>query len=318
MSEPVRDDFDGPWKEALETYLHEFFAFCLPRAEAEIDWRRSPQSLDSEFQKVAPAVAGPHRVDKLVRVWLRDGQDVWVLVHIDVQSQRETAFAERMFSYLALIWSVYHHEVVSIGVLCDEQLSWQPRRFSMGRWGSSLTFEYPMIKLAMYRERRAELEASENPFAMVFLAHLAAQDTAGRPEQRRRVKWTLTRMLYEKGYSRERIQALFRLIDWLLALPGDEAMVFRREIAAYEEERQMAYITSIEQLAREEGRQEGRTEGRQEGLYLAVRRLAEARFGAVPPALDRRLAQSDEAQATHLLDRLIAGDSLEALLNAGS
>jgi len=44
-------------------------------------------------------------------------------------------------------------------------------------WGCELRFTYPIVKLRDYRARRAELEASDNPFATVVLAHLAAPDT---------------------------------------------------------------------------------------------------------------------------------------------
>jgi len=66
-----------------------------------------------------------------------------------------------------------------------------------------------------YRTRRAELEASDNPFATVVLAHLAVQDTRRSAARRREVKLALTRRLYERGYSLERVLSLFRFIDWL-------------------------------------------------------------------------------------------------------
>jgi hypothetical protein len=37
-----------------------------------------------------------------------------------------------------------------------------------------VAFQYPVAKLADWRDRRAELEASDDPFATVVLAHLAA------------------------------------------------------------------------------------------------------------------------------------------------
>ena len=38
MSEP--DDYDNPWKEALEHGFPEFMAFFFPAISAEIDWAR--------------------------------------------------------------------------------------------------------------------------------------------------------------------------------------------------------------------------------------------------------------------------------------
>ncbi len=93
-------DFDSPWKEALEEYLEDFFALFFPQAHAEIDWARPYTFLDKELQQVVrDADLGLQIVDKLVRVWLLTGEDAWVLAHIEVQSQEERDFAQRMFIY---------------------------------------------------------------------------------------------------------------------------------------------------------------------------------------------------------------------------
>lgn len=46
----ITSDFDSPWKEALETYLEDFFAFFFPAIHMEIDWSQRPEFLDKEFQ----------------------------------------------------------------------------------------------------------------------------------------------------------------------------------------------------------------------------------------------------------------------------
>lgn len=32
------DEFDSPWKEALEIYLRSILEFCFPKAAAAINW----------------------------------------------------------------------------------------------------------------------------------------------------------------------------------------------------------------------------------------------------------------------------------------
>ena len=96
MSHP-RADYDNPWQEVLERYFRECLALFLPQAHADIDWNQAPVFLDKELRQVTPdAELGPRRVDKLVRVWRQDGAEAWVLVHVEVQSQAEAEFAERM------------------------------------------------------------------------------------------------------------------------------------------------------------------------------------------------------------------------------
>ena len=42
--------------------------------------------------------------------------------------------------------------------------------YERGRWTFALYMHYPMVELPDYEDRRAELEASRNPFAVVVLA----------------------------------------------------------------------------------------------------------------------------------------------------
>ncbi|NEQ70741.1 MAG: hypothetical protein F6J86_04895 [Symploca sp. SIO1B1] len=46
---------------------------------------------------------------------------------------------------------------------------------------------------------------------------------------------------------------MFRFIDWVLALSEDLKLVFKQELNAFEENKQMRYVTSIEQMGIEQG-----------------------------------------------------------------
>jgi len=305
-------DFDSPWKEALEEYLEDFFALFFPAIHAAIDWARGVTFLDKELQQVArDADVGRQTVDKLVQVWRRDGVDAWVLAHIEVQSQEEAVFAQRMFMYWYRLYDRYAREVASLAVLGDERAGWRPAEYATALWGCALQFSYPIVKLGDYRDgaRRAELEASENPFATVVLAHLAAQETRRSAVRRREVKLALARRLYERGYSRERVLSLLRFIDWLLELPVGQEAIFQREIQAYEEERAMPYVTSWERRGLEQGREEGREEGKRE----ALRRIVQARFGAVPEAVERRIVAADRATLDQLIGRAVTIPTVDDL-----
>ena len=196
-----------------------------------------------------------------------------------------------------------------MAILADDRPSWRPALYERGRWGCRTRFEYPVIKLLDWRTRRAELEASDNPFATIVLAHLAAQETRADPAARTRAKLGLVRRLYERGYNRERVVYLFRLIDWLMVLPAAAEAEVWREIERLEEEGQMPYITSVERIGVERGKQEGRLEGKQ----AMLRRQAYARFGALPDAVEARIATADEATLDAMGDRVIVAATVEDL-----
>jgi hypothetical protein len=307
----------------LERYLADFLAFFFPQAHAEIDWQRGYTFLDKELQQVArDAALGRRLADKLVQVWRRGGEETWVLVHIEVQSQEERAFARRMFVYHYRLFDRYDRQVVSLAVLGDEQANWRPEQFATALWGCAIQFTFPVVKLLDYRARQAELEASRNPFATVVLAHLAALETRGDMARRGLAKLELTRRLYERGYHRQEVLDLYRFIDWLLQLPADlEAQVWQ-QILQYEEAQHVTYISTAERMGHQKGLQEGREQGLQQGLQQGLRQglldglelALELRFGRAGLDLVPELRQIEDLAVLRAVgERLRTATTLDEL-----
>lgn len=249
---------------------------------------------------------GRRLADTLVQVWRRDGTDVWVLIHIEVQGTPERDFAQRMFVYYYRIFDRYERPIMSVAILADEQANWRPARFEQDLWGCAVEMRYPIIKLLDWRTRDEELAASANPFAVVVRAYLAAQDTVGAAEARGRAKIGLIRGLYGQGYERGLVLELLRLIDWLVALPPEQERLVERELEQIEEEQRMAYVTSWERM------------GVVDGQRMALLRMVRARFGTVPEALDRRIAEADQDALDSLVDRVSTATSLAELADESS
>ncbi|GIW71398.1 MAG: hypothetical protein KatS3mg102_0940 [Planctomycetota bacterium] len=139
--------------------------------------------------------------------------------------------------------------------------SWRPDRFVARAVLSRHELRFPVVKLLDFRERRAELERSRNPFAVITLAHLLALSTRGRPELRYREKLGMLRRLYEIGLGRRVVRLLFLVVDWILALPAELEERLAEEIHAEEEKRKVRYISSFERVALRKGREEGPPQG---------------------------------------------------------
>jgi hypothetical protein len=243
-------DFDSPWKEALDLYFQAFLAFFFPRIHDDIDWARGFESLDKELQQIAPASAhGRRYVDKLVKVWRRNGRTAWVLIHVEVQTQRQRGFARRMYVYNCRIGDHYNRTVVTLAVLADDDPSWRPTTYLEEMWDWSVAMKFPAVKLLDYANRTADLEADSNPFAKIVLAHLKALETRRDPEARQAWKFRLVRGLYEQGFPPTDVRRLFRLIDWLMELPPALDERFWKEVQEYQEERIVPFVTTPERLA---------------------------------------------------------------------
>ncbi len=235
-------------------------AFFFPQTDALIDWSKPYEFLDKEFQAVSQdAELGRRYADQLVKVWPKGGEQIWLLLHLEVQSQSETGFEERMFTYSIRIFDQFRQVPISLAILCDESLSWRPSRYEVDYPDTSLNFRFGTVKLSDWRDagaprvRMDELESSDNPFATVVLAHLKVIETKNNVDQRKAWKFRLTRGLYEKGYDRQEILDLYRFIDWILALPEAVEREFWQELQVFEEERKVTYVTNAERFGIEKG-----------------------------------------------------------------
>jgi flagellar biosynthesis/type III secretory pathway protein FliH len=277
------NDYDSPWKDILENYFLEFLDFFFPEVGNAIDRNNNYEFLDKEFQQVVKeAEHGRKLTDKLVKVW-QNGNEVWLLVHIEIQSFRDSEFAKRMFVYNYRIFDRYDRPVVSLALLTDNNRKWRPNSFEYGLWGSRTAIQFPVAKLMDWHERRNELKKSTNPFAVCTLAQLKAHDTANSPDDRRQWKLRLIRRLYEKGYARQDILNIFRFIDWIMMLPKKLEENFWQELRQYEEEKKMQYITSVERIGIEkgiqQGMQQGMEKGKREGYIEVIETVLTLKFG---------------------------------------
>ncbi|MGH9836138.1 MAG: hypothetical protein ACRD9Y_24200 [Blastocatellia bacterium] len=99
----------------------------FPFAHAQIDWPRGFEFLDKELQKItADAAVGRRVVDKLVKVWLKTGQELCVLIHIEVQGTHETGFELRLYVYNFRIYDRFKAQVATFVILTDEDKNWRP------------------------------------------------------------------------------------------------------------------------------------------------------------------------------------------------
>jgi len=276
-------EYDTPWKQALDRFLQAFLQFFYPHVYDAIDWTRQYEILDKELmQIVREGELGRRVADKLFKVWLRDGEEIWLLIHIEIQSQVDPDFAERMFIYHYRIYDLFRRPLVSLAVLGDESPDWRPTEYTYDILGCKLSLRFLMVKLLDFAQNMQALEDHPNVFGLIVLAHLQSQATRGDPSDRCVWKIRLAKKILDRGFTAEELRQLLTLIDWMLELPDDLADRFSVEVAAYEREKQMKpYVPSFERKAH----QMGLNEGMREGLLQAIRIGLEQRFSANAQAL---------------------------------
>ncbi|WP_235335124.1 hypothetical protein [Aphanizomenon flos-aquae] len=157
-----------------------------------------------------------------------------------------------------------------------------------------MSLQFPIVKLLDYQPRWSELEQSDNPFAVLVMAHLRTQATTKNLTGRLQWKLSLVKRMYELGYTREKILQLFDLIDRLMALPPNLDLNFKTELKQFEDDKKMAYITSIERL------------GIAQTLQKSIVKIIKTRFQDGPSELVEQINKIyDHERLNQLLEQAI-------------
>ena len=325
----MADDYDSPWKEAIERYFADFLHFYFPLAHAQIDWSQPYVFLDQELRAVVhDAELGKRFVDKLVRVTRQGGEAEWVYVHLEVQGDRQAAFAERMFVYHYRLYDRYRKPIASLAVLADDQAHWQPESFGYEVFGCQLGLRFPVAKLLDWAGSETRLVDSANPFAIVTLAHLATRATRDDASARYAAKWTLVQGLYRRGWNKQQVIDLFKVLDWMMRLPKDLDAQLWQNLETLEEETHMTYISSVERIGMEKGLEKGLQQGIEKGLEQGIEqgmqqgqarilrilaRQLTQRFGDVPVWVTQRLNEASVDELEAWAEAVLSADSIDAV-----
>jgi hypothetical protein len=329
MSPAREQEFDGPWKNALEGGFDLFLALFLPDLHALVDWTQDHRALDQELQKLMPESAtGVRRVDKLFQAARQGSDSRFFHVEAQAQPQPEEEFGERMYVYSYRGRDLLGQPLISIALLTDDQLSWHPRQHREGEHGSELVFTFRTVKLLEWAERQPELEAGANVFGLFASAHLEALQTRDDPDRRAKGKIRLLSNLVSRELPDDEKWKWWGLIDWILPLPQDQERRVWQQVRSFREGKPMTFVPFVVREARElgieegreqgraEGREQGRAEGREQGerdaLLRTLRAALKGKFGEEGEVL---LAQLPEQTPLARLEELAVQVSVATVLD---
>jgi hypothetical protein len=266
---------DSSWRKILDKLLPDFLAFYFREIYQAIDFDKGFEFLDKELQKILPQEddTGQRVVDKLVKVFLRDGSEKWLLIHIEIQGYRKSDFPKRVYQCNYRISDRFGEKVISVALLTDDDPAFRENIYEISQWGFQLYFKFPVVKLLDYRAKWEELERDPNPFAIATMAFLKTVETQGNDQERYQWKKHFLLELYRRGLSREMIVALYEFISVIMALPEAKDEELYDEIKQTSEETQMSLLTIAERR--------GREEGLEEGLKQTISDILEIKFGVV-------------------------------------
>lgn len=275
-------DQDGLWKKIITDLFEPFMLFFAPDLYEKLDWGQKPDSLEQEFHQAFPEKKGTKYTDKLMKVHLKDGNEQWILVHVEVQGSKDEDFSKRMFQYFYRIFDKYDRRIFAIALITDARRSFKPTAYEYHFHGTNLTYEYNTYKL-MEQDEGALLKAN-NPFAFAVLAGIYMIKSRNNASQRYQFKRRLFELLLrnQEDSPREYITSLLHFIDYLLQVPREMTRTLQKDFRPIigKEEIPMDETMNLDiptlQPFIDEGIEKGIEKGKEEGKIREKRRMAKA------------------------------------------
>lgn len=105
---------------------------------------------------------------------------------------------------------------------------------------------------------------------------------------------------------------LFNFVDWILGLPKPLEIEFWRELQAYEEERTVRYITSVERIGYDRGIEEEAARSLERERALVIRRL-NRKVGSISDQVIDSIKELPITQLESLGDAMLDFESIADL-----
>jgi predicted transposase/invertase (TIGR01784 family) len=254
-------------KSAFEEAFPDLLRFFFKEADSIFDIERGFEFMDKELSELFPELerkGGSRFVDMLVKTYLIDGTEEWILVHLEIQGEGSNNFAFRMFQYWYRIYDRYENDIVALAVFTGGKNQKRPAHFHKSFLGTEIQYKYNAYHILDDSEE--ELLAMNNPFALIILAAQKALLMDKIPEQELgEQRLTIARALIEsKKYNNEQIRRFLFFLKTFIHIDNQEINTkFDKEIDILTKNRHaMGIIETIKMLSEEEGIEKGIEKGK--------------------------------------------------------
>ena len=266
--EKEQTDIDQLTKRLVKLFFKDFLDFFYPELVKIINFN-SIDFIDKELY--SDQIEGEETIsDILAKVQLTDGKEEMVLIHLEIQSTKDTDIPKRMYRYFSNIWMEYELPVFAFALFIDEAKWRKPisNVFKVEFMGTKLTYEYELKKTKNYYYR--DYMDHENPITAALMTRMDfGKDSRAlaKAEALKKVeKYNLTELQKE---------TIINFIDKLLYLKPKEKKEFKKIIKQEQYKEVHIMMTSWQEEALEKGLKKGLEKGKEEERLQIARKALE-------------------------------------------
>ncbi|TAE46355.1 MAG: hypothetical protein EAY69_08920, partial [Cytophagales bacterium] len=201
------------WKGIVESLFEDFLYYFFPDwTKNEVDFTKPFEFLDKELDKIYTTTKeNVKNADKLVKVFLKNGTEKYILLHIEVQGYEDKAFDKRMFTTFYRLFDRFDKNIMAFALYTDEIKDYKPDSFVYKYQQTNLIYQFKTFKVLDYS--LTELDVKDNIFSLVMLSVRNALDKNGKKDLAQ-LKWKidLVKRLLKSGYNNEKIRYILHFI----------------------------------------------------------------------------------------------------------
>lgn len=256
-------------KSAFEEAFPDLLRFFFKEADTIFDIDKGFEFMDKELSELFPELekkGGSRFADMLVKTYLRNGSEEWMLIHLEIQDKNDKHFSKRMFQYFYRIYDRYDVPITALAVFTGNYVQNKETYFDHDFLGTRITYKFNTYHILAHTEK--ELLAMNNPFALIVLAAQKALliDKISEEELGQQRLMIARTLIQSKKYDQEQIRRFLFFLKTFVYIENPEInFIFDKEIDLLTGNYSaMGIIETIKMLTREEALEEGIEKGREE------------------------------------------------------
>jgi hypothetical protein len=262
------------WKGIIEDCFEDFAYLMLPTLAPLIDFNRGIDFLDKELEDLFSLEEKKKLrvVDKLAKFYTLNGEEHYILAHIEVQGYYDLHFAKRMYIYFVRLKEKHDKPICALAIFTDGNKNFKPDIYEEIYHGTEIRYKYLTYKVL--DQDLIALQASENPFAIVIETVLVAlQNKKLADNDLLKLKIDLVKRLLRKKISKEKIASMMNFIRYYLRFKQVETNIaFEQEIEIIN---QKSYPMGTHEILLHQAETKGIKKGEKRGIEKGIEKQRE-------------------------------------------